>query len=1368
RSPAQETALQQLLEGQKSKSSPYYHQWLTPTQFGQQFGASDSDIQTITSWLEAHGFTVNSVSPGRTVIDFSGNAGLVRAAFHTEIHKYVVNGESHWANNADPQIPAALAPVIAGLVSLNNFKKKPMYKITAHPLSPATTNPITLETEAGQCTTSLGATVTCYAVAPADFATIYNSEPLWSAGIDGTGQTIAIVGETDINCQDIINFRSFYGLSTTFPDDCGPNSNVQIILDGPDPGYQEDETEADLDVEWSGAVAKGAHIDFVESESTETTQGIDLSAEYIVNNNLAPVMSESYGECEAFLLTAGNQFYNALWEQAAAQGITVITSAGDSGSAGCDDDNSVLFAQEGANVSGLNSTPYNVSAGGTDFNYVSNPATSYWNAGNSTISTGQTQESAKGYIPEIPWDDSCAASGVVTACSNQSIDQEAFVTGGLNIVAAGGGESNCVLSVVEGEIVNCDASTAFPNGGYPKPAWQSGSAVTGLASTDGVRDVPDISLYAAAESASNSFYPICESDLNTNNAECTSFSLFAGVGGTSSSAPAFAGIMAMINQYTSTTPAPLAAPVLRQGNANYELYALASKQVTAATSCTSDSNPNTADTSGCTFYDINSGSNSVPCEGDSFGCSNTSETSTNAGVVEQSVSLTNGAPDGTVAWVASAGYDLATGLGSVNVYNLVHNWPAVVGAFHSTSSTLKLCTGGTAVCQPGDSPTALSFVHGTTVTVDIGVSSGSGTPTGNAAIIGSPNPLSNTNGNFAMGTTAAVDIFHLTSTGALNIDAYPLTNGAATGTTVYLPGGSYAINTHYTGDGTFGASDSAAVTVNISAENSTATLAASEYNPVEQEFVALPASVPYGTAEIFRLDVFGTSGTSTTHPETATGAVLFTDEGTPISQTSVNGGANEAFTLNSEGYAEVQTPVYGLFNNTTLQSGYVIQPLTVGAHSIQASYLGAQSSFNGAGTAGDSSYNQSQTSAVAVNVTKGSTVIADAPAAPTPPCTTSEPSTFTLGSSVTIAALVETTSYANVPTGSVTFASTRGENLSFVTATPFYDPNYGFSELCASVTYTPTGTETITANYIGDTNYLAPSAAATTTITSGSVASATNSTVTASPTSIAANGTTTSTITVTLKDVNSNPVSGKTVTLAGTGSSSISAASGTSSSSGVVTFTVKDSLPETDTYTAADTTDDITLTHTASVTFTATYAITSANSTSGTAVPISTQGGSGSATLGVTLAAGTTSVTLSFVLDTSPANAVDLPTCSLSPNPDTTAGTSNVMMMCNTTAAHVPPMPAVGPKVHGTPLVPALAALAALLAILILLALPERRRGYALLVLLLVVAVGAVVACGGGGSSGGGGGGGGGATGTTIGLYEYTVSGGAGGQPVIV
>ncbi|MGH9434201.1 MAG: S53 family peptidase, partial [Terriglobia bacterium] len=416
RGPEQEAALRKLLDEQQVKSSPSHHQWLTPQQFGQQFGPADSDIQAVSDWLTSQGFQIDRVATGRVLIEFSGTAGLVRQAFHTEIHKYVVNGKPHWANASDPQIPAALAPVVAGVASLNNFPRRPLHRtMGTFSRSKATgeVRPLFTYTSSGQ---------TFHALGPGDFATIYNVQPLWQAGTDGAGQTIAIVGQSDINIQDVRGFRKLFGL---------PANDPQFIVNGPDPGIVSgDESESDLDVEWAGAVARNATIDLVISESTETTAGIDLSALYIVDNNIAPVLSESYGGCEAFLGVAGNALYNALWEQAAAQGITVLIAAGDNGSAGCDGGPGQNAAQNGLAVSGFASTPFDVAVGGTDFDDAST-SSQYWSGKNSPLS----QTSALSDIPEITCNDSCAQSGL-KGCTS-------VATNGQDLAAGSGGPSTC-------------------------------------------------------------------------------------------------------------------------------------------------------------------------------------------------------------------------------------------------------------------------------------------------------------------------------------------------------------------------------------------------------------------------------------------------------------------------------------------------------------------------------------------------------------------------------------------------------------------------------------------------------------------------------------------------------------------------------------------------------------------------------------------------------------------------------------------------------------------------------------------------------------------------------------------------------------
>ena len=427
RSPEQDFALKQLMGAQQAKGSSSYHAWLTPEQFGLQFGPSDADIRTVTDWLTRQGFQVSSVSKGRTVIDFSGNAGQVRNAFHTEIHKFVVNGEEHVANVSNPSIPEALAPVVAGVVALHNFPKHAQnHKVGTFQKDKATgqVKPLFTYTDTSG---------TFYAVGPADFAKIYNipNGINGTATFDGTGQSIAVVGQSNINIQDVRDFRTMFGL---------PANDPQIIVNGPDPGLVAgDELESDLDVEWAGAVAPAAKIIFVTSQTTQASAtqvigGVDLSALYVVDNNVAPILSESYGLCEPLILTAGNAFYNALWQQAAAEGITAIVAAGDSGSAGCDSSFIETSATNGLAVSGTASTPYNIAVGGTDFDQFDKFST-YWNP--TTTPPPANGLSALGYIPEVPWNDSACAANYPAACT--SVDQN-----GGDLTAGGGGASNCI------------------------------------------------------------------------------------------------------------------------------------------------------------------------------------------------------------------------------------------------------------------------------------------------------------------------------------------------------------------------------------------------------------------------------------------------------------------------------------------------------------------------------------------------------------------------------------------------------------------------------------------------------------------------------------------------------------------------------------------------------------------------------------------------------------------------------------------------------------------------------------------------------------------------------------------------------------
>jgi hypothetical protein len=939
---AQEAAIKQLLADQQNQSSPRFHQWLTPQQYGQTFGPSAQDVKSVTSWLQSHGFEVAKVSPGGHVIEFSGTAGQVQEAFHTSIHHYSVNGEDHWANSSDPQIPAALAPVVKGVKSLHNFHARPNANYAGmfqRDKSSGSTKQIS-----GPKFTFTSGGETFFALGPADFATIYNVKPLWNAGIDGAGESIAIVQESNINIQDIRNFRMLFAL---------PANDPEIVLDGPDPGIDLGvEPEAVIDVTWAGAVAKGAKIKLVVSSSTNTTEGIALSAQYIADNNIASISSMSFGQCELALGTAGNQFWKAVWEQEAAEGITAFVSAGDGGSAGCDNFDTAAFARKGLAVSGDASTPFDVAVGGTDFSGDFFAPAQFWSATNDPV----TQGSALSYIPEIPWNDSCANSifsFIGGGTDPIAVCNSALGEGFLDIVGGSGGASSCISS--DGKnISSC-------SGGYPKPSWQTGVGVP----ADKVRDIPDVSLFASSGFL-GSFYIICEADLSpTGMCDLNPpFEDFAGFGGTSVSSPAFAGIMALVDQKTRA----------RQGNANFVFYKLAAEQNPVACNVNAGGLLTSLPAPTCIFNDITADTNAVPCLAGTPNCN------------------TEGGQLGVLAgYNSGVGYDLTTGLGSVNAANLVNGWKSVT--FTPTTTNLRL------------SPQII--IHGQPVNVNITVASRGGTPSGDVALeTNNQDPA----GDFTLGA-----------------------DGTIRTTSRLLPGGISGVTADYAGDGLFARSNSGLVPVIVLPEFSTTTISLFTLNARQTQSIPFTGG-GYGSIVFLRADVAGRSGFGT-----ATGNVIFTDDGRPI--------AGNPFKLNSEG------------NTLTPNS---INTFAVGVHVIRAAFEG------------DLSFLPSQAPPMSFTITKGVTATTVAPSS----------ATAAQGASVTITATVATSSFANPPTGSVNFTA-GGRSLGSVQVTGSSDPNTGLASATASISTTnlALGADAITATYSGDKNYAGSNGAGSVTIT---------------------------------------------------------------------------------------------------------------------------------------------------------------------------------------------------------------------------------------------------------------------------------------------
>jgi subtilase family serine protease len=790
--------IEQYVDTLHNPLSPDYHKWLTPEQYAGKFAIADADVKTVSAWLESNGFTVEQVSRGKRWIRFSGTAAQVETAFQTEIHKYSLNGATQYANAENISIPAALAPAVSGVVSMSSFQSLPLHtppqkmvrgsngKMT---LVPGTTSPAPKRARGDFTLTSNGQTVNY--IAPADFSAIYDAKPVVSSGITGAGVSIAVVGRSDIAISDIEAFRTIAGL---------PFNDPTVTYASTDPGIVSgDNVEASLDVEWAGAIAPQDSIIYVIGATTAATDGADIAASYIVDNVSAPIMTSSFGLCEQLEPDSEIAFYQSLWQQAAAEGITVFVAAGDSGSSVCNTPTNP-GTEYGFGVSAQASTPYNVAVGGTEFNDLSTPGT-YWGTTN-----GPNLGSAIGYIPEAVWNESC---NTAVAMSSTNC---AFPPFAIDSYAGSGGASSCISRISEdgGEICA---------GGYPKPNWQSGAGVP----QDGVRDLPDVSLSAAAE---HDPFILCYEggcQWTTNSDGSITLEQADLVGGTSDAAPSMASIMALVEQKAGTF----------QGVANYEIYSLAAAQ--SSGSCNSSSRTDPAQPSTCVFNDITTGANAVPCFMGSTDCGSGTDAPVTVGAT---FPFAESAPNAEMnGYSATTGYDLGSGLGSVNISNLVNRWSKQNLAASSTTLTLSQTT----------------FQHGTSVTLSgaVAPASGTGTPTGSVLIQ-------------AVSTAGSVVSF-------------PLAAGAFSGSTINLPGGAYAVTAVYSGDGVYAPSTSSPVNVTVKPENSTLTATSFAISPFVvsgQEPLEQLTEAMLGFPWFLQFNVAGVSGSTR-----ATGTITLSQGG---------------------------------------------------------------------------------------------------------------------------------------------------------------------------------------------------------------------------------------------------------------------------------------------------------------------------------------------------------------------------------------------------------------------------------------------------------------------------------------------------------
>jgi trimeric autotransporter adhesin len=670
RSKEQQAELDSLMAAQLDKNSPDYHHWLTPQEYSRRFGPADSDIAAIVAWLQSHGLNVGAGAISGTNIAFSGSVSQIEKAFHLSIHAFQRNGSDYLASVTEPKIPAALASVVSGVARLSTYapishrvKSRPGMFAPGSGFAPTDSASRIPQPELTTSGPFLWIT-------PADAATMYDTPNSYNAAFSsgasytGHGVTIGIGGVADINANTVVNYRSrFLNGDVTAPTITNIDGSA-VIGDATDEAY--------IDNELAGGIAPGATIHFYTADQNNDG-GITTVMNQVIKDNSVDIFSLSFGLCEYFFSNSDNQLIYSQAQQMSALGIAITVSTGDNGSAGCDDQNSAFSAAYGLQVNGLASTPFNVAVGGTDTYGLISGFSTYVN-GNSTATN--SYRSVLSYIPESTWNDSVTTDALLA--SNMPTG---FASDKTNIVGGSGGVSSC--STNTDSVVGNKFVLGTCTKGYPKPSWQRGPGVP----NDNARDLPDVSLMAG-NGIDRAAWLVCIDETDPNAPypdDCSNQAngqfYFSGFGGTSTSAPAFAGMLALVQQSLGGSGHRLGADAAKS------LYDLFNGSHASAV-----------------FHDVQQGNNSVYCGSGSPNCKIN----------------TAGYPFLT-GYDTATGYDLATGMGSVDVTNLVKYWSGAVG---NASATVTL------------TPSATSITIAQSLTVDVTITGGSGTPTGTVILSG--------------------------------------------------------------------------------------------------------------------------------------------------------------------------------------------------------------------------------------------------------------------------------------------------------------------------------------------------------------------------------------------------------------------------------------------------------------------------------------------------------------------------------------------------------------------------------------------------------------------------------------------------------
>ena len=1392
RSMQQEADLQTYLQSVQDANSPDYHKFVSPDEFGKRFGVGDNDLQTIQAWLSGNGLTIDKVSRGRMAIELSGTVGQVQSAFHTSIHSYVIGGKQYWANATDPQIPEALIPVVAGLASLSSFKPRAQFIRGPSGVYDSKTHTITPTYTTGSATSGY-----YIFLGPADAATIYDTPNAMNANVtgttyDGSGVTIGIAGDSNIDLTQNANYRATFGLAA---------KATTVVVDGADPGENGDAIEAYLDTQVAGGIAPNANVILYTAAGTSYQSGLFLAIARALDDNQADILNVSFGACEASFGKAGNQYVSDLWEQAAAQGISVTVSSGDSGSAGCDDPNTENDASQGLAVNAIGSTPFNIAVGGTDYDalYGANFPTSFTNYVDVT-NTLPNHRSALKYIPEEPWNDSTIPNTSISL--NKSLSAQP--SGTENIIAGGGGIS----------------------GVYPLPAWQSGFGVTAG------RNIPDVSFLAG-----NGFYGavwgIC-TDLNTDAsgnpvADCVAgatgnnFNL-TGVGGTSAAAPAFAGMLALAEQKAGS----------RLGQADYVLYNLAKSKYTAV------------------FHDVTTGDNSVSCAPFTLNCTLNSvgynfltgynavtgyDAASGLGSVDATQMLNNWASAGLSATTSSLKLNGATT--AINITHgqsvavsasvtsgggtpagdvaLVDNLSAAALPNNESIGDFSLASGvasGTTTSLPGGTyqvsahyAGSSSFVDSDSNAIPVTVGAESSTtslkvtaydpssgnvsatpyygfiyvmdaqPYGNSASAGSPNGVATGTITFKNGSTTL---------GSAALDS----SGTAEEQTTVIPGGGNSLTAIFPGDASFLASTSAPFALTVVPALTTFGTPSLQPGPLVPAGTSVTIAVTISTDSVGTAPtgnvtfengstVLGTvqlAGIASTSTGRAGGTASFSTTSLPVGTDSVvalySGDGNYAASTSGIAWVTVQKASTSIAVTPSSMSIHANQPLQVTVTPAPASGLPLPTGTVTAGISGAlqpavNLVNGTATVTIPANslplgndavignysgdadyaANSGNTSVTVISSGTLNPTVTVVPPTATVGAPFSITVTVSGPMGDAVPTGSVSLSDA---NLT-LSQNPVQISNG--SAVFTVQSYAAGGPSTVTATYLGDSNYTGGSGTGIVNLFAG-----TSIQFSPSAPTIPTNQALTTTVTV-----SGNPNFGTptgTVTLSGG-----FASPATQLVAGVASFTIPANTfaVGSETLTASYSGDANYSPSTSSETVSVSAAVTPGLTLSGAAVSLPPGAiTANTSTITLTPMGGFTgSVVLTAAITSSPVGAQDLPTFTFgttSPVSISSSAAATATLTISTTAAtsaalHRPARPGAGWLGGG-----------GVLACILLFGVSARRRSWQTMLglfVFLIVFTGGILSCGGAGS-GGGGGGGSGNPGTTAGTYTVTVTGTSG------